>query len=139
MSKEKTLNLSEAALEILKHNKDAKLPEGEKFGEGKKLNDTVNKHADKIGNANFAEYDLDDVPSATPPGQTPPVGSEKWGEASANDKLVAKELKASPAEQLAKFSTPKQFPPKGVNEDEEFDGEEYEVNEDIFLRSSLEC
>jgi len=75
MAQETNKNLSEAALEILSKNVKTKIPEGEKFGDGKKLNDTVNKGADDIGNANFDKYKLD-VKVATPPGETPPVGAE---------------------------------------------------------------
>jgi len=120
-------NLSEAAKQILQGNRDTEIPKGEKFGLNKKLNDTVDKNADKIGNANFAEYDLNDVPTATAPGITG-VGSEKLDGGNENNKKVAKELKASPAEVLANYSTPKQFPPKGVNEN---DDDELATNEDI--------
>lgn len=79
-------NLSEAALEILNANKQSKIPSGEVFGQGASLNDTVNKGADCIGNANFDKYKLD-VDQAIPPGQTPPVGAEP-----------IKKLKPQPAE-----------------------------------------
>ena len=122
MSKEKNLNLSEAALEILKKNVGDTLKKGEKFGEGEKLKDTVNKDASDIGNADFAEYDLKDVPSATAPGVTG-VGAEPM-----------KKLAPQPAETKTAVDTKvDQMPKKGkfVNEDEEADEDEEEVNEDI--------
>ena len=125
MSKEKNLNLSEAALEILNTNVKTKDASQDKFGQGEKLKDTVNKSASDIGSANFAEYDLKDVPTATAPGATPPVGAEP-----------IKKLAPQPAETSTAVDTKvDQLPKKGkfVNEEEEVDEteSEEEVNEDI--------
>jgi len=128
MSKEKNLNLSEAALEILNTNVKTKDASQDKFGQGEKLKDTVNKSASDIGSANFAEYDLKDVPTATAPGETPPVGSEP-----------IKKLAPQPSETSTAVDTKvDQLPKKGklgkfVNEEEEVDEteSEEEVNEDI--------
>jgi hypothetical protein len=118
MSHDTNLNLSEAALEILNANRKDKDAKQDKFGEGEKLHDTVNKGAQDIGNAGIEKYDVN-APSATPPGQTPPVGSEPM-----------KKLASQPAETVSKANTKvNQLPKKGVNEDEEVEGEE--VNEDI--------
>jgi hypothetical protein len=131
MSKEKGLNLSEAALTILggsgnakgafQQNVASKNKDQDKFGNGETLRDTVNKHAKDIGNANFGDYDMSDVPTATPPGETPPVGSEPM-----------KKITGQPEEKPSKAKNKvKQDPPKGVNEDEDEDEDENEVNEDI--------
>lgn len=118
MSQE-NLNLSEAAMEILSANRKSKDTNQDKFGLGQKLNDTANKGSQEIGNAGIEKYDVN-APSATPPGQTPPVGSEP-----------AKSLAPQPAETMSKANTKvNQLPKKGVNEEEELEGEE-EVNEDI--------
>ena len=124
MSQEKQLNLSEAAAEILSSNVASK-GKGESFGAGKKLNDTANKQAaSDIGNAGIEKYDVE-VPSATAPGQTPPVGSEPM-----------KHLAPQPAQAAAKADVAvDQLPKKGkfVNEgdEEETESEDEEVNEDI--------
>lgn len=123
MSQEKQLNLSEAAAEILSSNVASK-GKGEAFGAGTTLNDTANKKAaSDIGNAGIEKYDVE-VPSATAPGQTPPVGSEPM-----------KKLAPQPAQSASKADTAvDQLPKKGkfVNEnDEEKVDEDEEVNEDI--------
>ena len=109
---QKSLNLSEAALEILASNKSSKDASQDAFGQGEKLRDTVNKGADKIGNANFAEYDLKDVPSAEAPGVTGLAAQpmEKLG--------------PQPEEVITKFTNTKLVPPHAKNE-------EVEVNSDI--------
>jgi hypothetical protein len=118
MSQDTNLNLSEAALEILNANRKSKDASQDKFGEGEKLNDTANKGAQDIGNAGIEKYDVN-APSATAPGQTPPVGSEPM-----------KKLAPQPAETVSKANTKvNQLPKKGVNEEEEVEGDE--VNEDI--------
>ena len=122
MSKEKNLNLSEAALEILNTNVKTKDASQDKFGQGEKLKDTVNKSASDIGSANFAEYDLKDVPTATAPGATPPVGAEP-----------IKKLAPQPAETSTAVDTKvDQLPKKGkfVNEEEEVDETESEEESD---------
>ena len=121
MSQDTNLNLSEAALEILNANKKSKDSQQDSFGLGQKLNDTANKDEQKIGNAGIEKYDVN-APSATAPGQTPPVGQEP-----------VKHLAPQPAETVSKANTKvNQLPKKGVNEEdeEEIEGEE-EVNEDI--------
>lgn len=126
MSQEKKLNLSEAALEILSANKKSKDASQEKFGQGKSLNDTANKGADEIGNAGIEKYDVN-APTATPPGQTPPVGSEPMHK-----------LANQPAETATAVDTKvDQLPKKGkfVNEgDEDLDDDEedqLDENQDI--------
>lgn len=109
MPQEISKNLSEAALEILNQNKKTKLPEGEKFGQDKKLNDKVDKEADCIGNANFEKYKLD-VPTATPPGATPPVGSEPM-----------KKLPKQPGEAKSTVDTEVEQAPKGTFANEDID------------------
>lgn len=128
MSQDKNFNLSEAAMEILNGNRKQKDSNQDAFGLGDKLNDTANtKAAKEIGNAGIEKYSVD-VPSATPPGQTPPVGSEP-----------IKKLAPQPAESGIADTETSQLPKKAkkgkfVNEDEEpeetEEGEE-EVNEDI--------
>jgi hypothetical protein len=119
MSQDTNLNLSEAALEILNANKKSKDSQQDSFGLGQKLNDTANKDEQKIGNAGIEKYDIN-APSATSPGQTPPVGQEPM-----------KSLAPQPAETVSKANTKvNQLPKKGVNEgDGEIEGDE--VNEDI--------
>ncbi len=120
MSKEKDLNLSEAALEILQGNRKDKDTKQDKFGQGEKLHDTANKGAQEIGNAGIEKYDVN-APSATPPGQTPPVGQEPM-----------KKLPPQPAETVSKANTKvDQLPKKGVNEEDEEIEDEDIVNEDI--------
>lgn len=116
------LNLSEAAKEILQGNVKSKDATGEKFGNDTTLNDTANKKsASDIGNANHQEYSLKDVPTATAPGATPPVGAEPMHK-----------LAPQPADTATKVTAEKQPTKLGVNEeeDEDFDNDE-EVNEDI--------
>ena len=80
----KKFNLSEAAAEILGANVSAKLKGGEKFGAGKTLNPAGVKAGHGI-ELNHEPHDMTytevpdgtkGVPTATPPGATPPVGSE---------------------------------------------------------------
>ena len=74
----------------------------------------------EVGNANLDAYDLKDIPSATPPGATPPVGAEDM-----------KKLDKQPAdvEDKKSINMPKS---KAVNEgDDEEESEEDVVNEDI--------
>lgn len=77
----KNLNLSEAAAEILASNLASK--KGEEFGAGKTLNKAGVAAAEvEIGDAGHkttdAAYDATKgVPTATPPGAKPPVGSEE--------------------------------------------------------------
>lgn len=113
MSQEKSLNLSEAAQEILNANRKTKDAQGDKFGQGKTLNDTANKGEQDVGNPGI-EKPAVNAPSATPPGQTPPVGSEP-----------AKKLPKQPAESGIANTDVDQLPKKGVNEGED------DVNEDI--------
>ena len=114
MSKEQ-LNLSEAAAEILKTNLSTK-GKGEEFGLGKK----VDTKEQDIGNAGLDAYNIN-VPSATPPGQTPPVGSE-----------TMPKLAPQPGDTVSKANTKvNQLPKKGVNEDDEEVEDEDVVNEDI--------
>jgi hypothetical protein len=125
MSQETNLNLSEAALEILQGNRKSKDASQDKFGQGGKLNDTVNQGAQDIGNAGVEKYNVN-APSATPPGQTPPVGSEP-----------IKKLATQPAETTVAVDTKvEQLPKKGkfVNEGDEADGDEedqLDENKDI--------
>lgn len=114
---QKDYNLSEAAMEILNQNKSSKQKVEDK---SEKLNDTVNKIGPDIGNPSLQKVSVD-VGTATPPGATPPVGSEPM-----------KKLGSQPAETSKAVDTHvDQLPKSGkfVNEDEEVDGEE--VNEDI--------
>ena len=156
MSQEKQLNLSEAAAEILGSNLAAK-GKGEPFGAGTTLNDTANKSAAAhIGNAGIDAYSVQ-VPTATAPGQTPPVGSEPAKHLapqpaqstiadtkvdqlpsntstepagdSSNNPEAAKKLKASPAKTVNVANTGAKTG-AFVNEDEEVEGETA-VNEDI--------
>lgn len=79
-------NLSEAAKEILDASVASKRGGGEKFGQGKKLAADEQGHED-IGGPLFSKHDTESIgrnaarsiKSATPPGATPPVGSEKDG------------------------------------------------------------
>jgi hypothetical protein len=120
MSQEKVTGLSEAALEILQGNRKDKDSKQDKFGQGEKLKDTVNKEIDDIGNAGLEKYDVK-TSTATPPGQTPPVGAEPM-----------KKLAPQPGDTVLKADAKvNQLPKKGVNEDEEEDETEEEVNEDI--------
>jgi hypothetical protein len=120
MSQDKNFNLSEAAMEILNGNRKQKDAGQDSFGLGDKLNDTANtKVAKEIGNAGIEKYDVE-APTATPPGQTPPVGSEP-----------IKKLAPQPAESGISNTKVNQLPKKGVNEDEEPEEDEEEVNEDI--------
>ena len=157
MSQEKQLNLSEAAADILSKNLASK-GTGEGFGAGTTLNDTANKKvASAIGNAGLDKYSVE-VPSATAPGQTPPVGSEpakhlekqpaESGIAdtnvdhipsktstepagdSSNNPEAAKKLKSSPAKTVNVANTGAKTG-AFVNEGDEDEGEEDEVNEDI--------
>ena len=157
MSQEKQLNLSEAAADILSKNLASK-GAGEGFGAGTTLNDTANKKvASAIGNAGLDKYSVE-VPSATAPGQTPPVGSEpakhlekQPAESGIADTSVsqlpsktstepagdcdsnasAKEkLKSSPAKTVNVANTGAKTG-AFVNEGDEDEGEEDEVNEDI--------
>ena len=108
---QKNLNLSEAALEILAANKSSKDASQDK---PEKLKDAVNKDASDIGNAGLGEYDLKDIPTATPPGQTPPIGAQPM-----------EKLATQPGESVTKaVINTKLIPKKGVNEEEE-------VNADI--------
>lgn len=112
---QKDYNLSEAAMEILNQNKSSKQAQDDKFGLGKKLDNTVNKIGPEIGNPSLQKVSVD-VGTATPPGATPPVGSDPM-----------KKLASQPAETSTAVDTKvDQLPKKGkfVNEDEE-------VNEDI--------
>jgi len=106
MSKDTTLNLSEAAMEILNANRKSKDSAQDKFGLGQKLNDTANKPEQDVGNPGI-EKPAVNAPSATPPGQTPPVGSEP-----------KKKLPKQPAESGIANTDVDQLPKKGVNEDE---------------------
>lgn len=78
----KTLNLSEAAAEILAANIASKKKGGEEFGAGTKLNpDAIEAQEIEIGDAGYkttdAAYDATKgVPTATPPGAKPPVSAE---------------------------------------------------------------
>ena len=157
MSQEKQLNLSEAAADILSKNLASK-GAGEGFGAGTTLNDTANKKvASAIGNAGLDKYSVE-VPSATAPGQTPPVGSEpakhlekqpaESGIADTNvDQIPSKtstepagdcdsnasakeKLKSSPAKTVNVANTGAKTG-AFVNEGDEDEGEEDEVNEDI--------
>ena len=101
----KNLNLSEAALEILADNKLNKNASQDK---PEKLKDAVNKDATDIGNATLGKYELKDIPTATPPGQTPPIGAQPM-----------EKLATQPGESVAKaVINTKLIPKKGVNEDE---------------------
>lgn len=79
------LNLSEAAAEILKQSKAN--AGSESFGVGKTKNPGTTAPQQgpvELGTAGHKTTDSNydstkGVPTATPPGQTPPVGSEKWG------------------------------------------------------------
>jgi hypothetical protein len=83
----KKFNLSEAAAEILGANVGAKQKSGEKFGAGKSLNMAGVKAGTGIELNKEPHYTNSEAlpdgtkgaPSATPPGATPPVGSEKDG------------------------------------------------------------
>jgi hypothetical protein len=121
MSQDKNLNLSEAAMDILNGNRKDKGAKQDKFGEGEKLHDTVNKTTPHdVGNADWEKLSVE-APSATPPGQTPPVGAEPM-----------KKLAPQPAEASSKVDTKVNLhPKKGVNEEGEPDEDEEEVNEDI--------
>ena len=102
---QKNLNLSEAALEILAANKTTKDASQDK---PEKLKDAVNKDATDIGNATLGQYELKDIPSATPPGQTPPVGAQPM-----------EKLATQPGESVTKaVINTKLIPAKGVNEEE---------------------
>ena len=117
MSQEKTFNLSEAAEQILQGNRKDKDAKQDK---ATKLNDTVNKAAQDIGNAGIEKYDVN-APSATAPGATPPVGAEPM-----------KKLPPQPASSaLPGDQKISQLPKKGVNEEEDEDEDEEVVNEDI--------
>ena len=78
------LNLSEAAAEILKKSVGG-APKAQ-FGDGYKPNVKAPQQAElEIGTAGHKTTDNNydatkGVPTATPPGATPPVGSEKWGD-----------------------------------------------------------
>lgn len=100
------LNLSEAAADILnKSFSDAKAKE-EKFGVG--YQPKVSTPQQQVVDAGTAghkttnnNYDATKgVPTATPPGATPPVGSEKWGD-SPSKGSDASAYKAQPAEKGA--------------------------------------
>jgi molybdopterin converting factor small subunit len=118
---QKNLNLSEAAMDILNGNRKDKDTKQDSFGQGQKLHDTANKTtACDTGNADW-EKPYVEAPTATPPGQTPPVGQEP-----------AKHLPPQPADTVSKANTKVNLhPKKGVNEEGEPDDEEDEVNEDI--------
>ena len=111
-------NLSEAAMEILNANRKTKDSDQDKFGQGEKLNDTANKPAQDIGNAGIEKYDVN-APSATPPGQTPPVGKE-----------APKKLPKQPAQTGIADTDVDQLPKKGVNEEGLTDEDDI-VTEDI--------
>ena len=103
---QKNLNLSEAALEILAANKATKDASQDKL---EKLKDTVNKDATNIGNASLGQYELKDIPTATPPGQTPPIGAQPM-----------EKLTTQPGESATKaVINTKLIPKRGVNEKEE--------------------
>lgn len=122
MSQDKNLNLSEAAMDILNGNRKDKGSKQDSFGQGEKLHDTANKTTSHdVGNADWDKLSIE-APSATPPGQTPPVGAEPM-----------KKLAPQPAEASSKVDTKVNLhPKKGVNEEGEPDeDEEEEVNEDI--------
>ena len=124
MSQEKNLNLSEAAKDILTSNRKDKDSKQDLFGQGQKLHDTANKTTgNDTGNADWDKLSVE-APSATPPGQTPPVGAEPM-----------KKLAPQPADAVSKVNNKVNLhPKKGVNEEEEPDedeDEEEEVNEDI--------
>ena len=105
MSQDTNLNLSEAAMEILNANRKSKNGGQDSFGAGTKLNDTANKTvADAIGNAGLDKYSVE-VPSATPPGQTPPTGAEP-----------AKHLDKQPAESGIADTDVDQIPSKATTE-----------------------
>jgi len=118
---QKNLNLSEAAMDILNGNRKDKDAKQDSFGQGQKLHDTANKTtANDTGNAEWEKVDVE-APTATPPGQTPPVGAEPM-----------KKLAPQPAEAASKVDTKVNLhPKKGVNEEGEPDEDEEEVNEDI--------
>ena len=121
MSQDKNLNLSEAAMDILNGNRKDKGAKQDKFGEGDKLRDTANKTTGHdTGNADWDKLSVE-APTATPPGQTPPVGAEPM-----------KKLAPQPADAPSKVDTKVNLhPKKGVNEEGEPDEDEEEVNEDI--------
>ena len=103
---QKDYNLSEAAMEILNQNKSSKQKVEDK---SEKLNDTVNKIGPEIGNPSLQKVSVD-VGTATPPGATPPVGSEPM-----------KKLGSQPAETSKAVDTHvDQLPKSGkfVNEEE---------------------
>jgi hypothetical protein len=116
---DKNKNLSEAAAEILKANKATKQP-GDAFGQGKK---EPNSQVDDLGNPAFDKIELKDIPSATAPGATPPVGQEPM-----------KKLATQPGEQtIAPVAASEQ--PKKSKKDTNLESTEEEdedvVNEDI--------
>jgi hypothetical protein len=117
---DKNKNLSEAAAEILKANKATKQP-GDAFGQGKK---EPNSKVDDLGNPAFDKIELKDIPSATPPGATPPVGQEPM-----------KKLAPQPAEKTAAPivdpAQPKKTKKDTNLESTEEDEDEEVVNEDI--------
>ena len=97
------LNLSEAAADILnKSLSDAKSKE-EKFGVGYQPKVSApQQDVKEIGTAGHKTTDNNydatiGVPTATPPGATPPVGSEKWGD-SPSKGSDASTYKAQPGE-----------------------------------------
>ena len=119
MSQDKNLNLSEAAMDILNGNRKDKASKQENCD---KMQDTTNKTtAHDLGNPDWEKLNVE-APSATPPGQTPPVGAEPM-----------KKLAPQPADNVSKANTKVNLhPKKGVNEEDEPDDEdEEEVNEDI--------
>lgn len=95
------LNLSEAAAEILSGSFNAAKAKEDKFGVGYKPNVSAPQQGEvEIGTAGHkttdANYDATKgVPTATPPGAKPPVGSEPWGE-SPSKGADAAEYKAEP-------------------------------------------
>jgi hypothetical protein len=104
MSQDKNLNLSEAAMEILNANRKSKDSGQDSFGLGQKLNDTIHGSAQNVGNPGL-EKPAVNGPTATPPGQTPPVGSE-----------AGQHLSAQPANKTISNTDVDQIPSKTSTE-----------------------